>query len=144
MEDYVQLGRGEAKLITGGSRPAELNRGYYLEPTLFADVSPDARIAQEEIFGPVVAVIRAKDEQDAVRIANHSIYGLDGAVFTNDDDKALRVARQVRTGTIGQNLHRMDFGVSFGGFKQSGIGREGGMDGLKSYTESKAIMLQPR
>jgi aldehyde dehydrogenase (NAD+) len=144
VEDYIALGRQEARLVTGGGRPAGLNRGYYVEPTLFTDVDPDSRLAQEEIFGPVVVVLKARDEEDAVRLANRSAYGLDGAVFTNDDAKALNVARRVRTGTIGQNLHRMDFGVSFGGFKQSGIGREGGIDGIKAYTESKAIMLQPR
>ncbi|AOR80558.1 aldehyde dehydrogenase [Novosphingobium resinovorum] len=142
--DYIAIGQGEGRMITGGSRPAELNRGYYVQPTIFTDVDPGARIAQEEIFGPVVVVLRAKDEQDAVRIANQSHYGLDGAVFTNDREKAYSVGRQVRTGTFGQNLHRMDFGVSFGGFKQSGIGREGGFDGLKSFCETKAIMLDPQ
>ncbi|MEZ5735589.1 MAG: aldehyde dehydrogenase [Novosphingobium sp.] len=144
VENYIGIGKDEAKLVTGGSRPPELNRGYYVQPTLFTEVDPGARIAQEEIFGPVVAVIRAKDEQDAIRIANQSLYGLDGAVFTYDREKAYATARQIRTGTIGQNLHRMDFGVSFGGFKQSGIGREGGFDGLKSFCETKAIMLDPR
>ena len=141
--DYMDVGRQEGRLITGGGRPAGLNRGYYVQPTIFTDVDPDARIAQEEIFGPVVVVLRAKDEADAVRIANQSHYGLDGTVFTNDRAKAYAVGRQVRTGTFGQNLHRMDFGVSFGGFKQSGIGREGGFDGLKSFCETKAIMLDP-
>lgn len=141
--DYIEIGRSEGRLVTGGSRPAGLNQGYYIQPTIFTDVDPGARIAQEEIFGPVVVVLRAKDEQDAIRIANHSSYGLDGAVFTGDREKAYTVARKVRTGTFGQNLHRMDFGVSFGGFKQSGIGREGGFDGLKSFCETKAIMLDP-
>ncbi|WBX86194.1 aldehyde dehydrogenase [Sphingosinicella microcystinivorans] len=143
VQGYIEIGKKEASLVTGGGRPADLNRGYYVEPTLFADVNPDSRIAQEEIFGPVVVVIRAKDQDDAIRIANNSSYGLDGAVFTQDPKLAYRVARQIRTGTIGHNLHRMDFGVSFGGFKQSGIGREGGQDGLRSFLESKAIMLQP-
>jgi betaine-aldehyde dehydrogenase len=143
VQEYIDIGQKEAKMVTGGSRPPELNRGYYIQPTLFTEVDPGARIAQEEIFGPVVTVIRAKDEQDAIRIANQSNYGLDGAVFTNDRDKAYATARAVRTGTIGQNLHRMDFGVSFGGFKQSGIGREGGFDGLKSFCETKTIMLAP-
>lgn len=142
VRDYIAVGRQEADLVTGGGRPAGLNRGYYVEPTLFAGVDPDARIAQEEIFGPVVAVIRARDEEDAIRIANHSSYGLDGTVFTGDREKAYRVARRIRTGTVGHNLHRVDYGVSFGGFKQSGIGREGGLDGLKSFTETKAIMLE--
>jgi aldehyde dehydrogenase (NAD+) len=142
--DYMDVGQKEGRLVTGGGRPADLNRGYYVQPTIFTDVDPDARIAQEEIFGPVVVILRAKNEEDAIRIANHSNYGLDGAVFTNDRDKAYAVGRRVRTGTFGQNLHRMDFGVSFGGFKQSGIGREGGFDGLKSFCETKAIMLDPQ
>ena len=143
VEHYIEIGQREGQLKTGGGRPAHLNRGYYVEPTVFANVDSRATIAQEEIFGPVVVVIPAKDEEDAIRIANDTVYGLDGAVFTNDRARAYSVSRQVRTGTMGQNLHRMDFGVSFGGFKQSGLGREGGHHGLRNFLEAKAIMLQP-
>ena len=141
--NYIEIGRGEGKLVTGGNRPKHMNRGYYVEPTIFANVDSQARIGQEEIFGPVVAVIPAADEEDAVRLANDTIYGLDASVFTNDRERAYSVARQVRSGTVGHNLHRTDFGVSFGGFKQSGLGREGGYQGLRAYLEQKAIMLAP-
>ena len=141
--NYIEIGRGEGKLVTGGNRPKHMNRGYYVEPTIFANVDSQARIGQEEIFGPVVAVIPAADEEDAVRLANDTIYGLDASVFTNDRERAFSVARQVRSGTVGHNLHRTDFGVSFGGFKQSGLGREGGYQGLRAYLEQKAIMLAP-
>lgn len=143
VEEYIGIGRNEARLITGGARPPSLNRGFFIQPTLFADVDADARIAQEEIFGPVVVVQRAASEEDAVRLANHSNFGLAGAVFTDDDDKAYRVSRRVRTGTMSRNRHRWDFGVSFGGFKQSGIGREGGFDGVKAFTEAKTLILDP-
>jgi acyl-CoA reductase-like NAD-dependent aldehyde dehydrogenase len=141
--NYIEIGRDEGKLVTGGNRPKHMNRGYYVEPTIFANVDSQARIGQEEIFGPVVAVIPAVDEEDAVRLANDTIYGLDASVFTNDRERAYSVARQVRSGTVGHNLHRTDFGVSFGGFKQSGLGREGGYQGLRAYLEQKAIMLAP-
>ncbi|MGD9663895.1 MAG: aldehyde dehydrogenase [Novosphingobium sp.] len=140
---YIDIGRSEGTLATGGGRPKHLNRGYYVEPTVFANVDSQARIAQEEIFGPVVAVIPAVDEDDAVRLANDTIYGLDASVFTNDRQKAWDVARRVRSGTVGHNMHRTDFGVSFGGFKQSGLGREGGHAGLSAYLELKGIMLAP-
>lgn len=141
VEKYISIGKNEGKMVTGGKRPAHLSKGYYIEPTVFAGVGSQATIAQEEIFGPVITVIPAKDEDDAVRLANDTIYGLDGSVFTNDRDLAYQVARKVRTGTMGHNLHRYDFGVCFGGFKQSGIGREGGQNGLRSFLETKAIML---
>jgi acyl-CoA reductase-like NAD-dependent aldehyde dehydrogenase len=141
VERYIAIGQKEGRMVTGGKRPAHLRRGWYIEPTVFANVASQATIAQEEIFGPVITVIPAKDEEDAVRLANDTMYGLDGSVFTNDRDLAYRVARRVRTGTMGHNLHRYDFGVCFGGFKQSGIGREGGLQGLRSFLEAKAIML---
>lgn len=144
VQRYIEIGKKEGRLATGGRRPADLNRGYYIEPTIFANVDSRATIAQEEIFGPVVVVIPADDEEDAIRIANDSIFGLDGTVFTNDAKQAYEVARRIRTGTVGHNLHRMDFGVAFGGFKQSGIGREGGFGGLRAFLEPKAILLQAK
>ncbi len=142
VQSYIAQGRaGGARLVHGGQRPAHLARGYFIEPTLFADVASDAALAQEEIFGPVLSLIRARDEDDAIRIANQSIYGLHGAVFTPDKGKALTVARRVRTGTFAQNGMRLDFSLPFGGCKQSGIGREGGDDALAPYLETKTVIL---
>ncbi|HVW81153.1 MAG TPA: aldehyde dehydrogenase [Mycobacteriales bacterium] len=139
--DLIAQGKSEAKLVTGGGRPAHLQRGYYVEPTVFAEVDNSMTIAQEEIFGPVLSVIPAADENDAVRIANDSIYGLNASVFTNDADKARAVAARLRSGTVGHNGFRTDFGIAFGGFKQSGIGREGGTEGLLPYLETKTVIL---
>ncbi len=142
VEGYIARGiEGGAKLATGGGRPAGLDRGWYVEPTVFGDVDNSAVIAQEEIFGPVLSVIPAEDETDAVRIANDTIYGLHGAVFTSDVERAREVAGQMRTGAIGHNGFKSDFTMGHGGFKQSGIGREGGIDGLLPFLESKAILL---
>ncbi len=141
IEMYIEEGKKTADLITGGGRPAHLNRGYFIEPTLFANVKNDSRIAQEEIFGPVLSLIPCEDEEDAIRIANDSNYGLNGSVLTNDHERAYRIARRVRTGGFGQNGLRMDFGLPFGGFKQSGVGREGGLEGMMSYLELKTILL---
>jgi acyl-CoA reductase-like NAD-dependent aldehyde dehydrogenase len=128
-----------AKLVTGGGRPAGLDVGYYFEPTILTDVDPDATIAQEEVFGPVLTVFRYSDDDDAVAIANNSRYGLSGAVWGADVDRAVGVARRIRTGQVAVN------GVGpgdapFGGFKLSGFGREsGGVSGLHQYMEVKAI-----
>jgi acyl-CoA reductase-like NAD-dependent aldehyde dehydrogenase len=143
VEGYIARGIADgAKLMTGGGRPKHLDRGYYVEPTVFADVDNRSTIAQEEIFGPVLCVIPARDEADAIRLANDSIYGLNASVFTPDADRALAVSRQIRSGTVGHNAFRTDFGVAFGGFKQSGIGREGGQEGLKLYLETKFTILE--
>jgi len=142
VEMYIEEGRKSgADLVTGGHRPAHMNKGYFIEPTLFANVDNTSRIAQEEIFGPVLCLIPAEDEEDAIRIANESNYGLNGAVMTGDAQAAYDVARRVRTGVVGQNGMRMEFGMPFGGFKQSGIGREGGEEGLWPYVETKTILL---
>jgi acyl-CoA reductase-like NAD-dependent aldehyde dehydrogenase len=138
----IEQGKSEAKLVTGGGRPAHLERGYYVEPTVFAGVDNSATIAQEEIFGPVLSVIPAADEDDAIRIANDTIYGLNASVFTPDPDKARAVAARLRSGTVGHNGFRTDFGIAFGGFKQSGIGREGGVEGLLPYLETKTVILE--
>lgn len=141
VEDYIAKGKDEADLVAGGGRPAHLNRGFYVEPTLFANVGNDAVIAREEIFGPVLSLIPCEDEEDAIRIANESDYGLNGSVLTHDVEAAWRVARAVRTGAFGQNGMRADFSLPFGGFKRSGLGREGGVEGLSGYTELKTILL---
>ncbi|KAA8964639.1 aldehyde dehydrogenase family protein [Mycobacterium sp.] len=128
-----------AKLATGGGRPAGLNTGFYFEPTILTEVTPDMAIAQEEVFGPVLAVLRYRDDDDAVKIANNSRYGLSGAVWGTDADRALAVARRVRTGQIAVNGCSPG-GAPFGGFKQSGLGREGGgIRGIRQYMELKAI-----
>jgi aldehyde dehydrogenase (NAD+) len=141
VEGYIEEGKKTATLVCGGGRPAHLNRGYFIEPTLFSNVDNKSRIAQEEIFGPVLSLIPCEDEEDAIRIANESHYGLNGSVLTNDVEKAYSIARRVRTGGFGQNGLRMDFGLPFGGFKQSGYGREGGIEGLMGYLELKTILL---
>jgi aldehyde dehydrogenase (NAD+) len=141
VESYIDLGKDSADLVCGGARPAQINRGFYIEPTLFANVNNASRIAQEEIFGPVLSLIPCDDEEDAIRIANESNYGLNGSVLTYDTDAAYRIARRVRSGAFGQNGMRLDFDLPFGGFKQSGIGREGGVEGLLGYLESKTILL---
>ena len=142
VEGYVAKGKQEgATLACGGGRPKHLARGYYFEPTLFTNVNNRMTIAQEEIFGPVICLIPAESEQDAIRIANESIYGLNGAVLTRDKEAAYRVARQMRTGCVGQGGLRMDFLAPYGGFKQSGIGREGGPENFHAYTETKTILL---
>jgi len=128
-----------AKLVVGGRRPAHLERGFYLEPTILTNVTPDARIAQEEVFGPVLAVLRYRTDNEAVAIANNSQYGLSGAVWGADVDRAVGVARRVRTGQIAVNGCTPG-DAPFGGFKQSGLGREGGgLPGLHQYMEPKAI-----
>jgi betaine-aldehyde dehydrogenase len=143
VERYIQSGREDGfKLAFGGGRPRGLDRGFYVEPTLFAGVDNRSTIAQEEIFGPVLVVIPAADEADAIRLTNDTIYGLSNAVFTNDADRAYAVARQMRSGTVGHNGMLADFAIGFGGFKQSGVGREGGVEGLRPYLESKTILLQ--
>ena len=142
VEKYIALGQEEgARVVVGGNgRPSGLDKGWYVQPTVFADVSNDMRIAQEEIFGPVLAVIPYEDEEDAIRIANDSEYGLAGSVWTNDAAKGLDIARRVRTGTIAVNRYLMDFFAPFGGYKASGLGREFGREGLEEYMESKTMI----
>jgi acyl-CoA reductase-like NAD-dependent aldehyde dehydrogenase len=142
VEGYIAKGIEEgATLAAGGKRPAHLDRGWFVEPTVFGNVDNGSTLAQEEIFGPVLSVIPAADEADAVRIANDTIYGLNASVFTPDPDRAYAVARQLRSGTVGMNSFRTDFGIAFGGFKQSGIGREGGKEGLGHFLETKTVIL---
>jgi aldehyde dehydrogenase (NAD+) len=143
VEGYIAKGTEQgAILVTGGGRPKGLDRGYYVEPTLFAHVDNSSVIAQEEIFGPVLTVIPADDEDHVVATANDTIYGLNASVFTHDVDRARQVARRLRSGTVGHNAFRTDFGIAFGGFKQSGIGREGGTDGLLPFLETKTVILE--
>jgi len=142
VERYIEIGKQEgARLASGGGRPSHLNRGYYIEPTVFADVDNSSTIAREEIFGPVISVIPARDEEQAIALANDSDYGLNSTVFTSDPERAYSVGRRLRAGTVGHNAFRLDFTLGFGGFKQSGIGREGGIEGLYPYLESKTMIF---
>ena len=141
--EYIEKGKQEgARLLLGGGIPSNLETGYYIEPTVFVDVTNDMTIAQEEIFGPVLSVITYDDEEQAISIANDSIYGLSGMVWSATDERALAVARRIRTGTIsvnGGNYYSAD--VPFGGYKQSGIGREMGKEGFEEYLETKTIAI---
>lgn len=142
IEGYIARGKSAgATIAAGGGRPAHLSRGFYVEPTVFVNVDNHSVIAQEEIFGPVLCVIPADGEDEMIRIANDSIYGLNNSVFTNDPTRAYAVSRRLRSGTVGHNGYRTDATIGFGGFKQSGIGREGGAEGLHAYLESKTILL---
>jgi len=142
VEGYIEKGKAEgATLAAGGKRPSHLNRGFFIEPTIFANVDNRMTIAQEEIFGPVVSVIPADSEEHAITLANDSVFGLNASVFTADANRAYSVARQLRAGTVGHNAFRSDLSIAFGGFKQSGIGREGGIEGLRPYLESKTVIL---
>jgi acyl-CoA reductase-like NAD-dependent aldehyde dehydrogenase len=142
---YIDRGVQEgATLATGGQRPSHLERGWFVEPTVFGNVDNGATIAREEIFGPVLSVIPVNDERDAVRVANDTIYGLNASVFTDDLERARAVAGELRSGTVGHNAFRTDFGIAFGGFKQSGIGREGGIEGLRTFLETKTVILEGR
>jgi aldehyde dehydrogenase (NAD+) len=138
---YIEKGVAEgATLALGGGRPAHLEKGWYVEPTLFTDVDNTMTIAQEEIFGPVLVAIPYEDEDDAVRIANESSYGLAGAVFSNDLDRALAVTRRIRAGVMmvnGGNIYSPD--LPFGGYKDSGVGRQNGIAGFDQYTETKSV-----
>jgi acyl-CoA reductase-like NAD-dependent aldehyde dehydrogenase len=140
IEEYIQSGIDDgAELVLGGGRPAGFDKGYFLEPTIFANVDNDMRIAREEIFGPVVAVIPYVDDADAVRIANDSDLGLYGGIMTSDTHRALGLAKQIRSGGVSINGAVNLEVCPFGGFKQSGIGREGGVFGLREYLETQAI-----
>jgi aldehyde dehydrogenase (NAD+) len=141
IQDLIQAGIDEgATLVTGGTgRPDGLESGYFIKPTLFANVTNDMRIAQEEIFGPVLVLIGYEDDDDAVRIANDTVYGLAGYI-SGSHDRAMDVARRIRTGNMHVNGAGPDFQAPFGGYKQSGNGREWGRHGLEEFLETKAIM----
>lgn len=140
--DYIRIGQEEgAKILTGGGRPAGLERGWYVEPTLFGDVGNSMRIAREEIFGPVICLLPYGDEDEAVKIANDSDYGLSGSVWTADVEHGIEIARRVRTGTFSVNTFSLDMLGPFGGYKNSGVGREFGPEGYAEYFELKMIHL---
>jgi len=142
---YIQKGIAEgAQLVAGGAEPPEgaPQGGYYVRPTVFGNVKNSMTIAQEEIFGPVLSIIPYKDEEEAVRIANDTVYGLAGAVWSKDDARAQRVARRIRAGQVDVNGGAFNMNAPFGGFKQSGHGREAGVYGLEEFLEYKALQLK--
>lgn len=142
VEEYITAGKAsDAKLLVGGERPLDVGTGYYVSPTIFMDVDPDAKIAQEEIFGPVLTVHTYDTEDEAIDIANNSDFGLNGSVFAADVDHALSVARRIRTGTVEVNGSPAGFHAPIGGFKSSGIGREAGPEGFDAYVELKSYGL---
>jgi len=133
------IARATGRLVTGGLDAAVPDRGYFVAPTVFADVDPDSELAQEEIFGPVLSIISFADDDEAVQIANNSRYGLAGAVWSGSDERALAVARRLRTGAVDVNGGAFNPSAPFGGYKQSGIGRELGAYGLREFQQTKAI-----
>ncbi|MEU6821414.1 aldehyde dehydrogenase [Streptomyces atriruber] len=140
--DYIRIGQEEgAKILAGGGRPSGLDQGWYVEPTLFGGVDNSMRIAREEIFGPVICLLPYGDEDEAVRIANDSDYGLSGSVWTADTERGIDIARRVRTGTYSVNTFSLDMLGPFGGYKNSGLGREFGPEGYGEYFEHKMIHL---
>jgi aldehyde dehydrogenase (NAD+) len=142
---YINKGIEEgARLVTGGKRPAHLPKGYFIEPTLFADVDNSMTIAREEIFGPVLVVIPHDGDDDAVRIANDNQYGLGGGVWSGSDERAISAARRIRAGTVSIN-GGLWYGADspYGGYKASGIGRQNGLEGFEQYLETKAVGLPP-
>jgi acyl-CoA reductase-like NAD-dependent aldehyde dehydrogenase len=143
VRDYITKGTEEgAKLVTGGVEPPQgLEQGYFVRPTVFSDVTPEMTIAQEEIFGPVLAIMPYEDDEDAVRIANDSVYGLAGGVWSADEERAKRIARRIRTGQVEINGGAFNPLAPFGGYKQSGYGRELGRFGLEEFLQIKSLQL---
>jgi aldehyde dehydrogenase (NAD+) len=142
VEDYIAKGIEEgARLVTGGGRPEGLDNGFYVQPTVFADVDNKMTIAQEEIFGPVLSIIAYDTEEDAIKIANDSAYGLAGSVWTTDVPHGIKVSEQIRTGTYAINWYAFDPCCPFGGYKNSGIGRENGPEGVEHFTQQKSVLM---
>jgi aldehyde dehydrogenase (NAD+) len=141
---YIALGQQEgATLIAGGKARPDMGGGFFIEPTCFVDVTNDMRIAQEEIFGPVLVVMPFEDDEDAIRITNDSQYGLSGGVSTANLDRAMKIARRIRTGTFSVNGGMCIAGdLPFGGYKASGIGREWGVEGIEEFLETKLIAVR--
>jgi aldehyde dehydrogenase (NAD+) len=140
VENFIHIGRTQgAQVVIGGGRPSHLEKGWYVEPTIFSGVQPSDVIAQDEIFGPVLSVLTYTDEEGAVAIANDSIYGLNGAVYTTDEEHGLTVAGLLRTGTVELNGNPAGLNAPMGGFKSSGIGREQSYEGMNSYSEPRSI-----
>ncbi|WP_409427944.1 aldehyde dehydrogenase [Mycobacterium sp. SMC-11] len=142
VEGYIAKGIEEgARLVCGGGRPEGLDGGFFVEPTVFADVDNSMTIAQEEIFGPVLSIIAYDTEDDAIAIANDSVYGLAGSVWTSDVPRGIEIASKIRTGTYGINWYAFDPCCPFGGYKNSGIGRENGKEGVEHFTQQKSVLM---
>jgi aldehyde dehydrogenase (NAD+) len=141
--DYIAIGlEGGSRLLAGGGRPAHLPRGYYVEPTVFADTDNRSRLAQEEIFGPVTAVMPFDDEEAAIALANDTSYGLVGGLWTSDVGRAHRVAARIEAGLVSVNTFRpVHYMLPYGGYKMSGIGRENGFDAMRAFTETKTVVV---
>ena len=138
---YVERGVAQGARLVAGGPESPRERGYFVSPTVFADVTPEMAIAQEEIFGPVLSIIRYEDEADALRIANGTVYGLAGAVWAGDEAEAVAFARQLDTGQVDINGGRFNPLAPFGGYKQSGVGRELGAHGLAEYLQTKSLQF---
>jgi acyl-CoA reductase-like NAD-dependent aldehyde dehydrogenase len=139
---YIQLGQEQgARLLAGGQRDPAFARGYFLQPTLFTDVTSQMSIARDEIFGPVVSVMPYEGIDEAISIANSSQYGLSGTVYSTDPERAYDVAKKIKSGHISVNAFDLAPGVPFGGYKSSGWGREGGPEGLEGFLETQAIYI---
>jgi acyl-CoA reductase-like NAD-dependent aldehyde dehydrogenase len=144
VESYIAKGTADGgRIVAGGGRPADRDKGWFVQPTVFADVDPLHTIAQEEIFGPVLAVIPYADEAEAIAIANNSDYGLGGSVWTSDPERGEAFAKKVRTGTIGLNHYVNDPLAPFGGIKSSGMGRELGPEGIAAFQTIQTVYLPP-
>ena len=143
-QSYIALGKESgARLLAGGGRPSELSKGYFVEPTIFADVSNRSRLAQEEVFGPVLAIIPFDTEDEAVALANDTDYGLVGGLWTSDLTRAHRVAHQIEAGLVSVNTFRpVHWMLPYGGYKMSGIGRENGLRVIDEYTETKTVVIE--
>ncbi|HZC93530.1 MAG TPA: aldehyde dehydrogenase [Mycobacterium sp.] len=142
VEGYIAKGIEEgARLVTGGGRPEGLDHGFYVQPTVFADVDNKMTIAQEEIFGPVLSIIGYDTEEEAIKIANDSEYGLAGSVWTTDIPRGIEISEQIRTGTYAINWYAFDPCCPFGGYKNSGIGRENGPEGVEHFTQQKSVLM---
>lgn len=140
--EYIESGKSEgARLVCGGGRPAGLEHGYFLEPTVFTDVRPEMRIAREEIFGPVLSVLTYKDINEAVEIANSTPFGLAGTVYADDEDLARNIADRIRSGTVAINTFGPSLYAPFGGYKESGIGRENDLEGIREFLQTKSIKI---
>jgi len=146
VQQYVEIGKGDgAKLVAGGRRPSDvaLQRGFYYEPTIFADVDNDMRIAREEVFGPILSLIPFKDEDEALGIANDTPYGLGSGVWTTNIGRAIRMTRGIKAGTVWVNTYRaMSYQMPFGGYKSSGIGRENGVEAIYDWTQTKSVWIE--
>jgi aldehyde dehydrogenase (NAD+) len=139
---YIKIAQDEGAQLLLGGKPAACGKGWFVEPKIFANVSPKMRIAQEEVFGPVLSILKFKDEDEAIAIANDSCYGLGAGVWTSDIGRAFRMSERIQAGTVWVNTYRaVSFMSPFGGYKDSGLGRENGMAAIESYLQTKSVWI---